>query len=400
MLLKDTQRIELLDVCRGIAALIIVVHHALARFAPPGFLRPASMTSGDIVETAGRLLLWLPDRLNHEAVLFFFVLSGFCVHRRAAIGLASGRHEELNTLRFYVSRWLRLFPPLLTALLLTCLLDRIIPGTMTGSGPDLTSTHTAGHGVSRWGWPAFLGNLTFGMPFFVPPYGSNEPLWALGYEAWYYLLYPVWFRLSVSLGGVTAFCLSLAVGAASALLVRDSGFPLYPVLSTWWLWCLGSLLAELHARRYHVPLLDRVPAFWAIGAGSLLVAALTALPPRHSLVTYALWGPVLGFTIYKCAGKNDLRSNRIIAFFRFVGTLSYSIYVTHTPLLTSLMFGWAYLAGSPPHSLWLVFPGTITALLLGWTTYAWVEKPSKRFRSALQTALERAQGLRAGETAR
>ena len=226
----------------------IIVHHSLGHLCSGRsselLLSPSWVDNlGGVVLTA----LWLPDRLNHEAVLFFFVLSGFCIHYRAAQDKERSLNGLLRWREFYARRFLRLIPPLLVALLLTLACDALSHALLSSapSNPSGSPQMRAALSASYRDPAGFLGNLFLLMPFFVTPYGSNWPLWALGYEAWYYLLYPAYWALSRHFGGRVGLGFALGLSAFGVMFIRGTDFPLYPVMSTWWVWCLGAFLAEV-----------------------------------------------------------------------------------------------------------------------------------------------------------
>src|SRR5690349_10237387 len=94
------QRIRLIDSLRGLAALIVLVHHARTLF--PRTLHPRAPASG---------LFWLIEqvsRLNTEAVLLFFVLSGFSI--RLSIE-PRGLRDRRELARYARRRLSRILPP-------------------------------------------------------------------------------------------------------------------------------------------------------------------------------------------------------------------------------------------------------------------------------------------------
>jgi len=65
-------------------------------------------------------------RYGHEAILFFFVLSGFIIHLRSARQLAAqGAAARFDLVPFVWRRARRLYPPLLAAIGLALMLDTV-----------------------------------------------------------------------------------------------------------------------------------------------------------------------------------------------------------------------------------------------------------------------------------
>ena len=129
---------------------------------------------------------------------------------------------------------------------------------------------------------------------------------------------------------------------------------------------------------------SRVPApSVAFGAEAYCCRASRRYHPGTVWLIIALFrSPGLGFTIYKCAGKNgDLCLNRITLFSICRDAFTNLCYPIITRFPMPLMFT-GHTAGSPPHSLGLCSLGTVVALALaGDDVRAWVEKPPERLRS-------------------
>src|SRR6516164_10849165 len=112
-------RLAFLDGLRGLAAFYVMVGHArwlLWEGYSDGYkLHPERYS------TMGKIIVHLLSafRWGHEAVIFFFVLSGFVIHLRYAAGLANGSRDRFDFWPYFVRRARRLYPPLLAALAVT-----------------------------------------------------------------------------------------------------------------------------------------------------------------------------------------------------------------------------------------------------------------------------------------
>ena len=368
---------------RGVAALTIILHHSVGHLCAGSsselLLSPSWLDNlGGVVLAA----LWLPDRLNHEAVLFFFVLSGFCIHYRTAQDKERGLNGLLRWRDFYARRFLRLIPPLLVALLLTLACDALshsllspAPSSLSGS-PQMRAALSASYRDPA----GFLGNLFLLMPFFIKPYGSNWPLWALGYEAWYYLLYPAFWGLSRHFGGRAGLGFALGLSAFGVMFIRGTDFPLYPVVSTWWVWCLGAFLAEARAGSGKKSCLNAASFRPIMLAGVVALAVLTRWPPKHSLVMYSIWAPILGLLIYRLSVIETRKSPLLTRALSTIGRFSYSLYIVQMPLLVLIASIWLYFCGSLPVTPWLSLSAVIGVLPVGWLMGQAVEKPLGRIR--------------------
>src|SRR5207248_2247320 len=63
---------------------------------------------------------------GHQAVIFFFVLSGFVIHLRYSQALEQDPQKaRLNVWQFYFRRFHRIYPLMVTAIVFTLILDGI-----------------------------------------------------------------------------------------------------------------------------------------------------------------------------------------------------------------------------------------------------------------------------------
>jgi peptidoglycan/LPS O-acetylase OafA/YrhL len=135
--------------------------------------------------------------LGHEAVIVFFVASGFLVggltlQRTLETGFAPGA--------YFAHRVSRIYTVYLPALGVGALLDWL--GSRYFNAAELYTNSAKYHQVSiesipvhNLNAPTFLGNLLMWQGSDVPgwgrvqPFGSNVPLWTLSMEWWYYCLF-------------------------------------------------------------------------------------------------------------------------------------------------------------------------------------------------------------------
>lgn len=148
-----------LDLLRFLAALTVVIAHT-RDFT---FVRYGALDKIDrsIFVTAA----YAVTRIANEAVIVFFVLSGFLVGGRAFDRSVNGTFKPTE---YAVDRFVRIMLPLFPALIITAIIRLIIDGSF-----DMK---------------VFIGNLFSLQGVFVPSFGSNAPLWSLSYEVWFYIL--------------------------------------------------------------------------------------------------------------------------------------------------------------------------------------------------------------------
>jgi peptidoglycan/LPS O-acetylase OafA/YrhL len=112
---------------------------------------------------------------GHEAVVVFFVLSGYVISYAA-----SQRDGDLAG--YFVARFTRVFSVTVPAVLLTIVFDKI------GTYLD-PSVYTQWAGLDRF-WPRLLISLALLNENWVSiQVFSNTPYWSISYEFWYYFLF-------------------------------------------------------------------------------------------------------------------------------------------------------------------------------------------------------------------
>ncbi len=152
-----------LDWLRFAAAMIVFLGHTRgALFVEYGGLPPEQ--KNPLVA-----LLFAITRLGNEAVIIFFVLSGFFVAGRGTVRLWQGKFSIPDYAR---DRLVRIYTPYIPALLLTIICALCLPQTESLANLAIN----------------FVGNL-FGLQgIFVPSLGGNVSLWSLTYEIWFYVI--------------------------------------------------------------------------------------------------------------------------------------------------------------------------------------------------------------------
>jgi peptidoglycan/LPS O-acetylase OafA/YrhL len=114
----------------------------------------------------------------HESVIVFFVISGYFVGGSL---LKDFTNNKLDVVLYYVKRLTRLWVVLIPALLLSFGFNKIFykisPIVYDTRHDNFLNAHT------------FISNIFFLQNVISGSYGSNEPLWSLFNEFWYYNLF-------------------------------------------------------------------------------------------------------------------------------------------------------------------------------------------------------------------
>lgn len=301
-----------LDLLRFLAALIVFIVHAnYERF------------------TGGLPGLWRLSGLGNDAVMVFFVLSGFVISYVAD-------KKEPRLIDYSTSRFARLYSVVVPALLLTVVADwagsHIYPPLY--QGPWFESDNPI--------WRLFSNLFFINELWFIPvrPF-SNGPFWSLGYEFWYYVI----FAAAIYAPPPWRWPLMLSV----ALVMGPKILLLLPV------WLLGVVAYRL-ATRHSIPLRTGI----LLACGSLIVYLifhLMDLPDLLMKITQDALGRE--FVLHTLKWSGQFLSSYIIGFLialhilgvysilsaerapilmlerpiRYVASYTFALYLFHYPLL-------------------------------------------------------------------
>lgn len=341
-----------LEALRGLLAVYVLLGHARWLLWDGHFrwIQEAHPWWANALAYAGAGL-----RYGHEAVICFFVLSGFFIHYR---WVSSGQFAVKD---YAKRRAHRLIPPYALALLATMLLDTIgwvfFPSLYTaGTGDALLDDSFSRMTYSPASiWPALaLLPGSMGRHF-----GTNGPLWSLGYEFVYYAIYPLWLWTRIRLGR-WAYLVGCAVAIAISLAIPQAFvqavFLMYP------LWLAGAAMAEYMIGRRHAP----KPGLFALCALAGFVGFHFAKAP-YVVVPYLLFGVgIVAFAAGLPVAVLRLRWHRAL---EWLGVRSYTIYISHFPFLALVSAATFELIGRRPAHGWLALLAVFAAL--AWCNGLW-----------------------------
>lgn len=343
-----------LDLIRGLSAVAVLVYHVRYRF----FLDYRDVIDRDAF-AAG---FYGITAFGHDAVMVFFVLSGFFISGSVFRDLAGDRWSWT---RYAASRFSRLYVVLLPGLILTVVFD-LLGLALFGTHPIYTGAarpwlHDFFPVADRLTVPTFVANALFLQMVLAPPLGSNDPLWSLSFEFWYYFLFPLaWLSLGRFVGrGIAVLylllCLLLLLGLGRQIAIY---FPI---------WLLGTAIALLPpipilARRHSgVVTLTVVLAFVLFVAASHS-SAFRALVSGSVVKIDYLNAIAFSLALYVMVHDRSVsRGGRYAAIAAWLAAFSYTLYVVHMPILVFLR------AALLPDAPW---PPDLPHVLLGATTLA------------------------------
>lgn len=323
---------------RALAIIPVVVYHAHAAWAPGGFV----------------------------GVDIFFVISGYLITRILTRELETDRFSIVN---FYQRRVRRLFPALylVFALVLTLGVALLPPVALADLGKATAAT------------VAFVSNFYFWRTSgYFDPASEFKPLlhtWSLAVEEQFYLLFPIFLFLlyrylrrqfPAALWLCAFASLGIAVWQARAHPLDGFYLPFgraYELL-------IGAIVATAP-----LPRIARAGIGDALSVtGLVMIAASIAL--FHSGMAFpGAWAllPCVGSALILYTGANRTTlggrwlSHPLPVFF---GSISYSLYLWHWPLLSYARFAMLRDPGPP-----VAVAALAIAVLAAWLSYRFVEQP-------------------------
>ena len=352
-----------LDGLRGLAAVIVVIHHCL--LTVPAFARIGAWPGVVPEEPAARILTQTPLHLlwaGHEAVLVFFVLSGtalvYPVARRHA------QRRRFDWIDYVPRRIVRLWLPAAASTALAVALMVLVPRSTAASlGPWMTQAHPAGLSARH-----LLLELAL-----QPRYAyRNTVLWSLHAEAVFSFLLPLVVLVVALAARARAWWLPAAACLAVPAVTGDTRTLVYvPVFvlgaTAGWRWGhLGTIAPER-------------PAPWATPAALACLVLITigwwpglegpVAGRLAAAVSLAAVAALVALAVRAGALRGVLRSRAV----QYLGALSFSLYLVHEPVIVAtrlLMASWSPWLGAP-------VAVAVTAPLT-WLFRRYVEAPSHR----------------------
>lgn len=169
-----------MDATRAIAAIAVVASHARDLVV--------SDYQGQIAWSGFYLL----TGLGRQAVIVFFVISGFWIGKSVLEGAANSHFWR----DYLINRLSRLYIVLIPALCLGGLLDAVGHHQLGLPVYTFSEAHSMRDvSVASLTVPNFFGNALYLQSILVPVFGTNGPLWSLAYEFWFYIWFPALFLL-------------------------------------------------------------------------------------------------------------------------------------------------------------------------------------------------------------
>ncbi|CAN5328919.1 hypothetical protein BH09SUM1_BH09SUM1_17330 [soil metagenome] len=326
-----------LEALRGLAACCVIFSHVGKIFQ-----EKAGLSRGAII--------YAPFRFGQEAVMLFFILSGFVIYYSFC-----GRGTHRGLLDYFVRRLRRIYPNFIAALALAYICGCISAGRLLD--PEL---------------PRLTGNLLMLQDYaaikpgaIVLTYFSDKPLWSLAYEWWFYMLFPAIFFLVRPRWRLHAAALISLIGAIIYVAVQN-GFAQY--LSYFIIWWAGVELAKEFVESRAITFRRQWPTIACLaGVGLVYVFNVLRLDPtlqgnpgtypllqvRHFATAIVLIALAILWRKYRFIGFDS-----VIGIFQVFAPISYAMYIFHYPILR----GTAFETGAIPW--WVMLPAKLVLIVV------------------------------------
>ena len=364
-------RLVSIDALRGIAALGVVLYHAVHQ--------TGSAVPGNLFRYPVKLIQFLSS-FGYIGVFLFFVISGFCIHLQWAKTRAAGKTPQISFGPFWKRRIRRLYPPYLITL----------------AGFLVMMAFTTGIDVTHFFVYDILMHVL--MLHNLDPqtcYSINGVFWTLAIEEQLYLAYFLLLFLRTRWGwGPTLLICALArlawfYGMHFFWQKTGVGIPVpEAAASHWFTWALGAIAVEAAFGLVTIPKWCR--NIW-LGAAAIVIASATSIilpaTQKDTFMHDAAWllmHPAWGFGFFVVVNRfvqaekswaSELLKPRLLAAFAAIGVFSYSLYLTHE--LVIMQSWWFVIKGLPPmiNTFLIVTPATI---VFAWLFFLFFEKPFMR----------------------
>ena len=317
--IRGTWASDQLDMARGLAAVAVLLLHLRDLF----FVDYQDLKNPSVGVSA----FYVIGNFGHQAVVLFFVLSGYFI---SATVLRSVTRGDWSWRGYFIQRIARLGVVLIPALLLTALLDHsgmaLFGLGHNYEGDGTVYIHDPGI-VERLSVSTLAGNVFFLQTIVTPTFGSNSPLWSLSYELWFYVFFPI-AVLCIRPG--RRWPTFVALPLVAVLVAARHGLAFYFAI-----WLLGYLAGSLP--KLSVVATDRraKACAWSALAATATILALIWFHRLESVILSDLaLGVAFAVFVYAVLQVGQQTSNgRHVRAGRVLAGFSYTLYAIHLPII-------------------------------------------------------------------
>jgi peptidoglycan/LPS O-acetylase OafA/YrhL len=376
-----------MDATRGAAAILVMLGHSRDLFFTSLNGSAATMPSPASGMTAVRQAPRPQITMGNEAVMIFFVLSGYLVGGSV---LRSFQRNRWSWKDYLTKRLTRLWIVLLPALILTVVFDhvglRFFPETTGIYQSPVGQTVVPANLIHTLTPRIVAGNGLFLQGILVPTAGTNIALWSLSNEFWYYLIFPllvfVCWRSSSALVRVG----SALLAGALLFFIGPNEAVLFPT------WLLGAAISLLPLK-----LTERTSRWLMTGLSLLLLPVMIVVRqlPLDLRLAQTCIGLYFGVLLYCLLNRNrPARRGLYQRVATVLSDLSYPLYLVHLPILVFLCAAinrpWHHWSKSPAN-FGLMFAIDATTIVAAYLFHLCFQKHTETVRLALLGRLQQQQ---------
>lgn len=326
-----------LDLLRWLASwLVVLCHLGLMPLLEPN-LAPLSVFS----------------RWGHEAVVLFFVLSGFIIQHAAVT-------SDRTLQDFLASRLTRIYSVVIPCIVLTIIFDQI----GQRSDPEMYAKMAIDEAQSGPIARTIVSLTFFNQSWKYVRMFSNLPYWSICYEFWYYVLFAVYFYRTGRTRLVLLLCTALLAGPWILLLlpVWLLGCAVYKE-TTSQSWSKIAVVLAFLQPLVVLPIYAQLDLLALSQQWSTAISAWLGGYRLGSSTTFvADYVLALSFALHLMAAKRVTRHllgimKPVAGFIRALAGRSFTLYLMHMPLMYMLLALSSAYAGSAVRT-WFVVVGT------------------------------------------
>jgi len=344
----------ILDCLRGIAALYVVINHCRGHLLIGGseLVQQLPVAQWSIFQKLYYTILRL-TALGNEFVIVFFVLSGYSI----AYSISHGKRRIGS---FYKRRAIRLYLPLVVALIWAALVFKIISIFEPALNSGLKSVFDT--------WKSTLLN------FLYIPNGAYIPqFWSLSHEVIFYLLAPLflWKRTYYYIFSIILYVIGYVYLERFSIISKfifDYNF--YFVVGIWLFYNYNVIKDKIFTKKKTIMyliilsfmILMSVIQFLTTGESNKLTMFISSLFSIYLIINF----------------QEKMIKNK---FLLFLGAMSYTIYITHFASMKLFNLFLVKINIAPIHGkittpfIWMI--GVVFCVICSYFFYLIAEKPMK-----------------------
>ncbi|MDD3597078.1 acyltransferase [Sulfuricurvum sp.] len=312
--MKTTKKLLPLEALRALASIYVFLHHTLYTF--------------DLLEK--KSFFWYFFNFGQEAVIVFFILSGFVISK-------SLEKNNYSFKIYFLHRFTRIYSVVFISYLVSYICWTIFSNTNFPTYTDFI-----------YNVLMLQDNVMFRPGTIVSPLFANNPLWSLSYEWWFYMLFFAQYAFQKQMNISPMKNIHIAFSLSFAGMVTFYFFPnqMSTFLMYYIIWFSGSVLnydmqynTSIHLKAYLVILLLFITSYILIFTLDQKYTTSIVHPfitLRHFLALFIF---LIFFLIIKKYLNKILNISFIqigINFFSLFASISFAIYLLHYPIMNAI----------------------------------------------------------------